>query len=119
MTNKEQLIYAAILGAAIGDVLPTLGDYAYFKAQASLKEKLNKGEITPKQYWQRESLYYYTTNSLYWLAIGLILYNIKGDYHKKIKIGLWIIGGGAVIGVISKNIKKDEEFYKKYAIVKK
>lgn len=111
MESKEKLIYAALFGAAIGDALPTIADSVYFYQQRKLKEKLTKGDITPKQYWNREAIYYYTTNSVYWLIIAGILYNIKGDYHKKLKIGLWLIGGGAVIGVIAKNIKEDEKFY--------
>ncbi len=118
MDGKEKLIYAAILGAAIGDALPTVADAIYFNQQQQLKEKLAKGEITPAQYWHKEALYYYTTNSLYWLIVGAVIYNVKGGYHAKLKAGLFIIGGSAVIGVIAKNIQKDEKFYSEHKFVK-
>lgn len=108
MVTKEKIIFAALIGASVGDFIPTIGDAIYFTQQQKLKEKLNLGLISPEQYWKREALYYYTTNSLYWLIIALILYKIKGDYHTKIKVGLWILGGSAVFGVIHKNISKDK-----------
>lgn len=118
MNPKEQLIYAAIIGAAIGDALPTVADYVYFNKQQELKEKLNNGEITPKEYWRKEALYYYGSNSAYWALVALILYNIKGDYHTKIKAALWIIGGSAVLGILAKNIRKDNEYFKTHKITK-
>lgn len=118
MNTKEQLIYAAIIGAAIGDALPTVADFVYFNKQQELKEKLNNGEIEPKEYWKKEALYYYGTNSAYWALIALILYNIKGDYHTKIKAALWIIGGSAVLGILAKNIRKDDEYYRTHRVTK-
>lgn len=108
MQTEEKFIYIALLGAALGDALPTVADSLYFTQQQKLKRQLSKQEITPSQYWKREAAWYYSVNSVYWALIALILYNIKGDYHKKLKVGLWILGGSAVLGVLYKNIKKDE-----------
>ncbi len=109
MQNKELLIYVALFAAAIGDAIPTAADAVYFNQQYRLKKELEQGIITPEHYWTWNAVYYYMLNPLYWLLLAAIVYLIKGDYHLKVKILLTLIAGGMVIGVISKNIKKDKE----------
>lgn len=105
---NEKLIYTALIAAALGDLIPTLADAVYFDQQQKQKQRLNAGEITPKQYWDTEALLYYGLNPIYWLLILLVVYNIKGDYRLKAKIVLGIIAFGVVVFVIQKNIKKDQ-----------
>lgn len=109
MEAREKLIYVALIAAAAGDLIPTLADAIFFSDQQKQKEKLNEGLVTPKQYWTREAILYYTLNPIYWLLIALIVYNIKGDYHVKAKIAIGLVALGIVIVVIQKNIKKDTE----------
>jgi len=40
-------------------------------------------------------------------------------YEQKRNIGLSLIAGGVVLGVLAKNIKKDEKFYSENIMVKK
>lgn len=115
--EKEKIIYIALIAAALGDIIPTTADSIYFSQQQKMKEKLNAGLMTPKEYWIKEAALYYLLNPIYWLLIALIVYNIKGDYHLKMKMALILIATGAVIAVISKNIKKDEEFFKTHKII--
>ena len=112
--HGNTLIYAAALGLILSDVIPTPADAVYFRLMEKNKQKLNAGEITPKQYWTREALMYYGLNPLYWSLFLGILYYTKGDYNFKIKLGLAILAGGAVIGTLNKKIKEEEKIIKKY-----
>jgi hypothetical protein len=72
------------------------------------KQLLNKGEITPKQYWTRDAVMYYGLNPLWWLLVLGIVIKTKGGLDNKVKWGLGLVSAGVVIGVISKNIKEEE-----------
>jgi hypothetical protein len=111
--HGNAILYAGAIGLLLSDVIPTPADGLYFRLQQKNKAKLQTGEITPKEYWVRDAVFYYGLNPLWWgLVLGAMVYS-KGDYTKKAKIGLGIIAGGMVLGVLHKNIKKDEELMKK------
>lgn len=108
----EAVLYAGLLGLLISDIVPTPADAVYFRSMEKNKQKLEKNEITPKQYWTRDALLYYGLNPLWWtLVLGTVVLT-KGDLSSKVKIGIGLIGAGAVIGVISKNIKEEERLKK-------
>jgi hypothetical protein len=73
------------------------------------KEKLIKREITPKQYWSRDALLYYSLNPIYWALLFGVVVAVKGDYSAKMRVGLSIIAAGSVVGILHSNIRKDEE----------
>ncbi len=50
MEQKEKLLLAVGVGLIASDIVPTVADYFVFKKDQELKEQLEKGEITPKQY---------------------------------------------------------------------
>lgn len=102
-------IYLSLIAAALGDFIPTPADAFYFNYQRKLKQKLEHNEISPKQYWTREALAYYGSNSIYWLAILGITASVKGNATDKLKIALGLIGAGAVLGIIHRNIRLDEQ----------
>lgn len=107
------LLYTASLSFIFADLVPTPADAWYFNFQQKNKAKLQEGIITPRQYWVRDAESYYFGNIVWWsLVLGAMVLT-KGDYSKKAKIGLGIVAGGMVLGVLSKNIKKDEELMKK------
>jgi uncharacterized membrane protein YkvI len=117
--HKTQILLALGAGLIISDIVPTIADYYVFKKDQELKEKLEKGEITPKQYWERFAFAYYAYNPMYWaLLVGASMYFGK-DYAQKRNILISLIAGGAVIGVLFKNIQKDEKFYSTHKIVEK
>lgn len=109
MDNKHKILLAVGLTAIITDMLPTPADYFVFKAEQSNKSLLEQKKITPKQYWERSAGWYYLANPLYWAIVTLIVFNIKNDFDTKVKVGIGVISIGAVLGIISKNIKKDEQ----------
>ena len=115
--ENTKLLLAVGVGLIISDIIPTPADGLYFKWQQSNKEKLNKGEITPKQYWTRDALAYYGLNPIWWsLVLGASLYMGK-SYEQKKNIMLSLIAGGVVLGVLLKNVKKDEKFHSEYKFV--
>lgn len=112
-SNKTKLLYAVGIGLVLSDIIPTPADGVVFYRQRINKQKLEKGEITPKQYWTRDAFNYYALNPIWWLAVLGVSHAVGKSYEQKRNILIGLIAGGVVVGVLAKNIKKDEEFYKK------
>lgn len=111
--NRTKLLYAVGLGLIISDIIPTPADALYFYRQRINKQRLEKGIITPKQYWTKDAINYYALNPLWWTIILAASIELGKTYEQKRNILIGMIAGGAVVGVLYKNIKKDEEFYAK------
>jgi len=108
----EAVLYAGLLGLLISDIVPTPADAVYFRSMAKNKQLLEDGKITPKQYWTRDAMLYYGLNPLWWsLVLGAVVFT-KGDLSSKVKLGIGLVGAGAVIGVISKNIREEQSLKK-------
>ncbi len=103
------IVYATMIGLIASDIIPTPSDALYFSMMRKNKEKLIKKDITPKQYWTRDAVLYYTLNPIWWIALFGVVIATKGDYTKKAQVGIGLLAAGAVIGVLHKNIQKDEE----------
>lgn len=107
--HGSALLYAGALGLLISDIVPTPADAIYFRLQEKNKTLLEKGTITPKQYWLRDAAMYYGLNPIWWgLVLGAMVVT-KGDFTDKAKVGIAIIAGGAVLGVLHKNIAEEEK----------
>ena len=106
--HGNAIVYAGALGLLLSDVIPTPADGVYFWLMKKERDKYNNKEITAKQYWTREALAYYGLNPLWWSLVLGALYYTKGDYTSKLKVGMGLIGAGAVAGVLYQNIKQDE-----------
>lgn len=104
----EAVLYAGLLGLVLSDIIPTPADALYFRLMEKNKAKLEKKEITPRQYWTRDAALYYGLNPLWWLLVLTIMVRSKADLNTKIKLGLAIVGSGAVVGVLNKNIREEE-----------
>jgi hypothetical protein len=107
--DGNALIYTAILSAMIANVVPTPADAIYFWRRGVDKEKLDRGEITPTQYWTRDVVGYYTYTALWYGLVLTIVASMGGTYQTKAKILLGTLGAGVVVGVVANNIKKDEK----------
>lgn len=106
--HGNAILYAGAIGLLVSDIVPTPADGIYFHLLRIQRDKFNRGEITPKQFWAREAAMYYGLNPLWWSVVLGAMVLTKGDYTQKMKVGLGIIGSGAVIAVILGNVKKDE-----------
>jgi len=103
----EAVLYAGLIGLVLSDIIPTPADAIYFRQMELNKQKLERKEITAKQYWTRDALMYYVLNPLWWSIVLGAIYYTKGDLSYKIKIGVGLLGAGVVIGVLNKNIKDE------------
>jgi len=101
------IIYTALLGAALAQFLPNPGDALFFYLQEKNTDKLNNGEITPKQFWVRDVAGYYGFSAGYYTLVLLTVASIGGSYKTKARILAGLVAGGLVIGVVAKNIQKD------------
>lgn len=107
--HGNAILYAGTLGLLISDIIPTPADALFFRLQEYNKAKLEEGKITPRNYWTREAIAYYGLNPLWWsIVLGAIVLT-KGSLTDKAKVGIAIVGAGAVIGVLSKNIREEEK----------
>lgn len=106
--HGSALLYAAALGLLVSDIIPTPADAIYFRLQQKNKRKLEKGEISPKQYWTRDAIAYYGLNPLWWSLVLAATYYTNGGVTDKAKVAIGVIAAGAVIGVLQRNIIEDE-----------
>lgn len=109
--HKVALLYALGAGLFLSDLIPTPADGVYFAYQRNNKEKLEKGELNPKQYWLRDAAGYYGFNALWWGSILSASYFLGKDYTQKRNLMLGLIAGGVVVSVLNSNIKKDNLLY--------
>lgn len=104
----EAVLYAGLLGLVVSDIVPTPADAIYFRLMEKNKQKLENNEISPRQYWTRDAMLYYGLNPLWWTLVLVAVVSTKGGLDQKLKIGIGLVGAGAVFGVINKNIKEEE-----------
>ena len=110
--NGNTLILTALIAAAVANALPTPADGLYFSMQQKIKEQLNNGEISPKEYWTKDILHYYTYTAGWYILLILLILAIGGKYQTNSKILIVLISGGFIFGVWKKNIEKDEALQK-------
>lgn len=113
MTDKRhtQLLVAVGIGLIVSDIIPTPADAIYFHYQQKNKQKLEENQITPKQYWTRDAILYYGLNPIYWASILGISLVVGKTFEQRRNLLITLIAGGIVLGVLHKNIKKDEKMY--------
>lgn len=105
----KAVLYAGLIGLFLSDIIPTPADAVYFAQERRLRDKWKRGEITPQSYWKQTAAYYYFLNPIWWAIVAGVTVSIKGDVTKKLKIAGALIGSGAVLAIIYKNIQKDEK----------
>lgn len=103
------LIYTAIITAAVTDFIPTPADYFYFRTQEKIKQELKNGTISPTQYWIRDAASYYLYNPAWWILFGFAVVKFGHTTQDKVKIAIGLASAGAVVGILAKNIKTDEQ----------
>jgi hypothetical protein len=101
------VLYAGAVGLILSDVIPTPADALYYYTEKKLREKWKNGEITPEKYWEKTAMAYYLYKPIWWILVVAVVYNIPGDLTKKAKVGMSIVGAGALIGIISRNYSQD------------
>ena len=108
--NGDAIIYTALGAAILANCIPTIADGFYFYKQQQWNSLVQKGEITPEQYWTRDVIGYYTITAGYYAIVLVTIVSLKQkSFSTKSKILLGLVGGGAVISVVLKNIQKDKK----------
>jgi uncharacterized membrane protein YkvI len=107
MEHHSKLLLATGVGLVLSDIIPTPADALYFKLQQKWKAELEDGTITPKQYWTKDALAYYGLNPIWWMGVLGASFLIGKTDKQRIGVFVAILAGGAVFGVLNKNIKKD------------
>ena len=102
-------LYIGLSAMVLADALPSPMDALFFYTERINKNKFANGEITPSQYWRRKTLAYYGFDTLWWLFLLGLAVAVKGTTKDKLTVVAGVLGAGAVIGVVHKNIIKDEE----------
>lgn len=109
----DTLIYTALLSACLANFVPTPADAIFFWREQVDKDLLEKKEITPKQFWIRNTCGYYGYTAAYYALLFGTVYAIGGSYKTKARIILALLSGGLIVGVIAKNIQKDNKIQNK------
>lgn len=109
----QGVLYAGAVGLILSDIIPTPADALYFYYERKLRNQWKAGTITPQNYWRKSVAAYYLLNPLWWTGVLATLYYVKGDVKQKAKVGLAVVGVGAVIGIIYRNYTKDIQDAKK------
>lgn len=117
-TNKTNLLYAVGVGLLLSDIVPTPADAYFFYRQRKNNELLERGNITAKQYWLRDAMGYYGYNAIWWGAVLGATHAFGKTYEQKRNILVGLLASGLVVGVIAKNIQKDEQRYASTKTVK-
>lgn len=107
--NATGGLYLMLMGMFVGNLAPSVGDAVFFRVEKSLRDKWKRGELSASRYWAYNTAAYYGIPFTYWFAIFLLIINIEGDYQKKLKISMFLIGGGIAAGVILKAIQTDKK----------
>jgi len=109
MKRPTNAIFIATgVGLILSDIIPTPADALYFNLTEKWKNQLEDGVITPKQYWTKNALAYYGLNPIWWsIVVGSSIFLGK-SVEQKFGIFLALLSGGALVGVLGKNIKTDE-----------
>jgi hypothetical protein len=115
--NRDKVLLALGGGLVLSGFLPTPADAWNFHRQRILRQKLVNGEITAKQYWQKIALNHYGYTTMYWLSLVGVSFALGKNFEQKRNILIVAALGGAVAGVLTNNIKKDEEFFNTHKIV--
>ena len=105
--HANGVLYAGAVGLLLSNIIPTPADALYFHREKKLKEKWDNKEITPEKYWQKTATAYYVYKPVGWGLVISAMYFTKGDVKDKAKIGLMIVGAGAVLGIVYRNYTKD------------
>ncbi len=102
-------LYAGVIGMIASDIIPTPADALYFYKQRKWRVQLENGEISSRMYWTKDALGYYGFNFMWWLGVLGITVSIEGSAHKKLGVLGALIGTGAVVAILAKNVKDDNK----------
>lgn len=119
LKNKHAIaiLYGGLIGAIAGEILPTPSDPIDFYLERKWRIELEEGKITPKKYWNMIAAKYYLLDATWWTIVFGTAILVKGDIKRKAMVVGGLIGAGAAVSILSKNIRRDEEYFSEHKIV--
>ena len=115
--ERDKWMLALGGGLVLSGFIPTPADAWNFHQQRKLRQKLILGEMTPKEYWQKVAFNHYGYTTAYWLSVVGVSFTLGKNFEQRRNIFIAMAVGGAVIGVLTKNIREDEKFFADHKIV--
>ena len=108
--DGNTIIYTALISAILANCTPTLADCLFFSLQDKWTKEKEDGVLSPEAFWWRDFAAYYLVTASYYGVILLTMMALgKTSYSTKAKILLGLVGGGATVGIIFKNIQNDKK----------
>jgi hypothetical protein len=103
---QTALLYAALTGAVVSEVLPTPATaWAYYRMKVLQKQKAD-GKLNQKELEQKIGEAYAYALPVWWIAVFGIIHFHKGNFQDKAKLAAMLVGGGAIVGALFKNYVK-------------
>jgi len=106
--NGNAIIYTALLAGMIANALPTPADAIYFYRVNKLERQFDAGEISAENVEWHVAGEYYVWTALWYGALFLGIYSLRGEYKNNSRLLLAIIAAGLAVGVVQKNIEVDK-----------
>jgi hypothetical protein len=108
--DGNTIIYTALIAAILANCTPTLADCIFFSLQDKWIKEKEDGTLSPEAFWWRDFYSYYLVTASYYGVILLTMIALgKTSYSTKSKILLGLVGGGATVAIIFKNIQNDKK----------
>lgn len=107
--NGNSIIFAALIGAAIANSIPTPFDSIYFQRINKFKQQYELGEISANTYEKHVMAEYYLWTSLWYVSIIGVLALFNKGYSTNAKILIGLSGAGLVYGAYKANLRRDKE----------
>ena len=104
---QTALLYSALAGAVVADVLPTPAlAWAYYRMKVLQKQR-ESGLISASELENKIGKAYAYSTPVWWVAVFLAVHFKKGGFYEKAKLSALLVGVGAVVGYTFKQYVKN------------
>lgn len=101
------LLYSALAGAIVSDVIQTPATaWAYYNMR-KYKERVKSGKISEREAEQKIGRGYYLALPAWWIVVFTAIHFSKGGFDQKAKVAVLLVSTGAIVGTIFKKYVKD------------
>lgn len=98
---QNALLYAALAGVVVSDVLPTPAMTIAHLRIKLLQQKSKDGQLSQKELEQALSKTYSYALPAWWIAVFATIHFHKGTFEQKARLAVFMVIGGAAIGMLS------------------
>ena len=104
---QTALLYAALSGVVISEVLPTPATaWAYYRMKVLQKQKQD-GIITQKELEEGIAKGYAVALPAWWILVFAAVHFKQGSFQERGKLAIMLVGGGAIFGALFKQYIKN------------